>query len=141
VLDDGAWRTLRLERGLVEWGQEFGDAERPHEAGLERRAVDWQKGCYLGQEVVCMQDMRGKVSRRVERLRLDGAATDPSPAGLTIHAKGEDKVLGTVSTAAYSVRAEAWLGFAVLPVPLPDAGVVLGGPAGTRSAQRVETLY
>jgi folate-binding protein YgfZ len=141
TLDDDAWTTLRLERGVVEWAREFDGAERPHEAGLERRAVDWQKGCYLGQEVVCMQDMRGKVSRRVERLRLDGLAADPSPVGMSVHAKGDAKVLGTVATAAFSRRAAAWLGFAMLPVPLPDGGVVIGAADATRGGQRVETLY
>jgi len=74
VLDDAAWSALRVRSGLPEFGVDFGLDDNPHEAGLDRRTVDWTKGCYLGQEVVCMQDMRGKVKRRLARLRFDEIA-------------------------------------------------------------------
>jgi len=74
VLDDAAWSALRVRAGLPEFGIDFGLDDNPHQAGLERRTVDWSKGCYLGQEVVCMQDMRGKVKRRLARLRFDEIA-------------------------------------------------------------------
>jgi folate-binding protein YgfZ len=67
------WETLRIERGLPMFGVDYGLEDNPHEAGLDQRAVSWTKGCYLGQEVVCMQGMRGKVKRRVVSLRVDGA--------------------------------------------------------------------
>ncbi|HMJ15902.1 MAG TPA: folate-binding protein YgfZ, partial [Polyangiaceae bacterium] len=69
-----AWRCVRIEYALPEFGTDFGTQDNPHEASLDRRAVSWSKGCYLGQEVVCMQDMRGKVKRRVVRLDADGPA-------------------------------------------------------------------
>ena len=62
---DSDWEALRISQGLGRFGVDFGDADNPHEAALDRRAVSWSKGCYLGQEVVCMQDMRGKVKRRL----------------------------------------------------------------------------
>lgn len=140
VLDDEAWTRLCLERDFVEWGRDFDAAERPHEAGLERRAVDWQKGCYLGQEVVCMQDMRGKVSRRVQRVRVEGAnSPEQSPSGQGVQLAEGPKSLGTIKASAYSDRAGAWLGFAMLPVPLP-AGLVLGDGSG-RKVTPVETQY
>jgi folate-binding protein YgfZ len=52
---------------------DFGERDNPHEASLDRIAVSWSKGCYLGQEVVCMQDMRGKVKRRLVALDGSGA--------------------------------------------------------------------
>jgi tRNA-modifying protein YgfZ len=141
-LGDEAWLRLRLERDLVLWGQEFDQSDRPHEAGLERRAVDWQKGCYLGQEVVCMQDMRGKVSRRVGRLWVDGTpAAESSPVGLPIHHESDPKPLGHVKSAAYSERAGGWLAFAMLPVPVPQSGLVVGDLAAARKATLVDTTY
>lgn len=56
--------------GLGVFGIDFSEHDNPHEASLDRLAVSWTKGCYLGQEVVCMQDMRGKVKRRL--VALDG---------------------------------------------------------------------
>ena len=39
---------------------------------LKDRALSFQKGCYLGQEVVCTLENRGKLSRLLVQLRFDG---------------------------------------------------------------------
>ncbi|HEX3594161.1 MAG TPA: folate-binding protein YgfZ, partial [Polyangiaceae bacterium] len=52
---------LRVERLVPAYGVDMDEQRSPHEVSLERRTVSWSKGCYLGQEAVCMQDMRGKV--------------------------------------------------------------------------------
>jgi len=64
-MDESAFSEWRIERGLPTFGQDFQSSDNLHAASLERRTVDWSKGCYLGQEVVCMQDMRGKVKKRL----------------------------------------------------------------------------
>jgi folate-binding protein YgfZ len=71
LVTDAEWSALRINAGLPTFDVDFGSDDNPHEAGLDRRTVDWTKGCYLGQEVVCMQDMRGKVKRRLARLQVD----------------------------------------------------------------------
>jgi folate-binding protein YgfZ len=43
------------------FGVDFDDTTYPQEASLEKTAVSFDKGCYLGQEVVCMLEMRGHV--------------------------------------------------------------------------------
>jgi folate-binding Fe-S cluster repair protein YgfZ len=65
---------------------------------LERRAVSWTKGCYLGQEVVCMQDMRGRVKRRLVALELDGAET--LAAESDVEAPGEAGPVGRIMSSA-----------------------------------------
>jgi len=67
-----SWLAFRVAHGLGAFGQDFGPDDNPHEAGLERQAVDWSKGCYLGQEVVFMQDARGRVKRRLVALQITG---------------------------------------------------------------------
>jgi folate-binding protein YgfZ len=62
--------ALWARYGLGVFGVDFGERDNPHEASLDRVAVSWSKGCYLGQEVVCMQDMRGKVKRRLVALEV-----------------------------------------------------------------------
>lgn len=69
---DEEWLDARVAAAFPEWGKEYGGADNLHAAGLERRTVDWSKGCYLGQEVVCMQEMRGKVKRRLVYFRCVG---------------------------------------------------------------------
>jgi tRNA-modifying protein YgfZ len=68
------WQKLRMTRRVASFGADYGPADNPHEAGLDRSAVSWSKGCYLGQEVVFMQDARGKLKRRLVPLSV--------PAGL-----------------------------------------------------------
>ncbi|MCA9630038.1 MAG: hypothetical protein KC766_20345 [Myxococcales bacterium] len=77
ALEPAEWAALRVERYLPEWGVDYSIESNPHEAGIAHRAlgqapVDWDKGCYLGQEVVCMQDMRGKVRRSLFPLSIAG---------------------------------------------------------------------
>lgn len=65
---------LRLALAFPKFGVDYGNDDNPHEASLDRRAVSWTKGCYLGQEVVCMQDMRGRVKRRLVALEVPGVS-------------------------------------------------------------------
>jgi folate-binding protein YgfZ len=108
LLPEEEWARLRLERGLPEFGVDFDTQERPHEVGLERRAVSWTKGCYLGQEVVCMQDMRGKVKRSLRVLQVTAPADADLGSGASIVDAGGGEV-GTVTSRAFSERAQAWL--------------------------------
>ena len=92
------WERLRIERAVPVYGTDYDDRDNPHDASLERRAVSWTKGCYLGQEVVCMQDMRGKLKRRVVTLELEaGTASD---AGTVVDAEGND--VGEVTSRTFS---------------------------------------
>lgn len=75
LADPETWLELRLRRAVGAFGVDYGPNDNPHEAGLDRRAVSWTKGCYLGQEVVCMQDLRGKLKRRLSLLELEPGET------------------------------------------------------------------
>lgn len=108
LLGEADWVRLRLERNLPEFGVDFDARDRPHEAALDRRAVSWTKGCYLGQEVVCMQDMRGKVKRSLALLCVsapeDGGL---QPGGVIVD--GTRREVGAVTSLAPSLRAGGWL--------------------------------
>ena len=95
------WLKLRIERGLPAYGVDYDSHDNPHEASLERRAISWTKGCYLGQEAVYMQDLRGKVKRRIVVLGLE-AGEVPEP-GTPVEQAG--KTVGDVTSAARSERA------------------------------------
>ena len=63
TLDPARWEALRLERAVPEWGRELTGDVLPQEARLEDRAVDFAKGCYVGQEVVSRLRSVGHVNR------------------------------------------------------------------------------
>lgn len=135
LLSEPDWLRLRLERGLPELGTDFDGRDRPHEAALERRAVNWTKGCYLGQEVVCMQDMRGKVKRSLRLFRVEAAReAELAPGSELVDAGGQP--IGKLTSSAFSPRAGAWLALARVDLePLTrggssaDAAVLFCGPA------------
>lgn len=87
---------LLAQHGLGVFGVDFNERDNPHEASLERIAVSWTKGCYLGQEVVCMQDMRGKVKRRL--VALDGSPALVSAAAAKDVLAADGSVVGQVSS-------------------------------------------
>jgi folate-binding protein YgfZ len=73
--DDATWNALRIERGIPRFGVEVDTSLYPQEASLETLGVSFQKGCYLGQEVVYMLQERGHVKKRLVGLELaDGEA-------------------------------------------------------------------
>ncbi len=130
-LPEEAWEDARVRLGLPRFGVDYGASDNPHEAGLERRAVSWTKGCYLGQEVVCMQDMRGKVKRRLVRLSVEGA---PDAA------LGRDSEVSDDAGTAVGTIKSAGAGFAIASVKAPayEGGTALRVEG--RSA-KVEPLF
>lgn len=99
VGDEAGWEALRLERGVPRFGVDFDDKTYPQEAGLEKDAVSFDKGCYLGQEVVCMLELRGHVKRKLAAVVLDG--TEPPARAADVKDEGGAAV-GEVTSAAWS---------------------------------------
>ena len=123
------WERLRIERLVPRWGVDYDAKDNPHEAALDQRAVSWTKGCYLGQEVVCMQDMRGKVKRRLALLSLD--ANEVPERGAPVRA--DDREVGEVTSATFSQRLGRPLVLARVQTPFDEVGRALSiaGAAAT----------
>lgn len=132
---DAAWHTLRLERRAGLFGVDYGASDNPHEAGLDRSAIAWNKGCYLGQEVVFMQDARGKLKRRLVQLGLAGAPPPPGAAVLTL----EGETAGEVTSAAASPLSGGAVALARVKAPHfePGARLVVGGAAASVRSEPV----
>jgi tRNA-modifying protein YgfZ len=95
VTDSAAYEAHRIATGAPRGGVDFiyGDAF-PHETNMDRlHGVDFDKGCYVGQEVVSRMQHRGTARTRTVRVTLDGA---PPEAGTTILAG--DKPVGTMGS-------------------------------------------
>jgi tRNA-modifying protein YgfZ len=63
--------AIRISNGVARWGREMDEKTFPQEAGVDERAVHYEKGCYLGQEAMAKIHFRGKVNRRLARVRGD----------------------------------------------------------------------
>jgi len=70
-IDEGAYEIVRMRRAIPRFGRDFDGHNYPQEVGL-KRLVSFRKGCYLGQEVVCTLENRGKLSRHLCALEAPG---------------------------------------------------------------------
>jgi folate-binding protein YgfZ len=118
---------LRIRAGTPRYGREIDDRVLPAEAGLDARAIDFAKGCYVGQEPVARQHYRGRVNRSLRVLALGGTELPEYDAELT-HA---GKSVGRVTSAAQDGDAVVALGYVRREVPA-DALLDLGGQAVTQ---------
>ncbi len=82
-IDPGLWYGACIDQGLVLIGPATTETYLPQMIGLvEAGAVDFDKGCYLGQEVVARAQHRGEVKRRLQRLVGVGEAIAPGTPAL-----------------------------------------------------------
>jgi len=73
-VDHAAAEILRIEAGTPRFGSEMDTATMPAEAGIVSSAVNFEKGCYIGQETVARLHYKGKPNRHLRGLRLSAAA-------------------------------------------------------------------
>ena len=63
----------KLRNGIPEWGFEMTGQEFPADLGLDQWAVDFHKGCYLGQEIVSRIESVGKTKQKWKVFSTDQA--------------------------------------------------------------------
>src|SRR5246500_339650 len=97
LVDSTTYEAHRIACGVPRGGVDFMYSDAfPHETNMDRlHGVDFDKGCYVGQEVVSRMQHRGTARTRTVRIILDGPAPEP---GTTILAG--DKAVGTMGAAA-----------------------------------------
>jgi folate-binding protein YgfZ len=99
---------LRIESGRPRLGLDMDAETIPQEAGINERAVDFEKGCYVGQETVARLHYKGKPNRHLRGLLLS------EPAERRAEIVLGDKPVGRVGSACVSPRREAAPGDTVL---------------------------
>jgi folate-binding protein YgfZ len=87
AVSSDAVEILRIESGTPRFGSEMDTATMPAEAGIVASAVNFEKGCYIGQETVARLHYKGKPNRHLRGLRLSG----PAEPGATL-SLGEKEV-------------------------------------------------
>jgi folate-binding protein YgfZ len=128
AVGSGVWEALRLEAGRPAFGDDLTAEVIPVEAGIQARAIDYEKGCYTGQEVIVRLRDRGRVNRHLRRLCLGDA---PTPAaGTEIWAADGSKVVGRVTSAAASPRLGTLALAYIRREVEPPGPVRVGGPEG-----------
>jgi tRNA-modifying protein YgfZ len=118
-----AFRVVRLEHGKARYGEDITDRFLAQEAN-QPHALNFNKGCYLGQEIVERVRSRGQVHRVLMPLQLD-TATPPEPG--TKLQIGADNV-AEITSAAFSpaLGRVAALGYVRTEHARPHTAMTLG---------------
>jgi folate-binding protein YgfZ len=103
-----ALNLFRISRGIPRFGIDIRDRDLPQETG-QTRALNFTKGCYLGQEIVERIRSRGAVHRQFTAFAVEGALPE---VGAKIIA--DEKEVGEITSAA------------VLPLPGEERPFALG---------------
>jgi tRNA-modifying protein YgfZ len=120
-LADSKLEEFRIEQGIPYWGTELSEETIPNEAGLDKRAVSYTKGCYLGQEIISRLKSLGHVNRHLRGIRLT-SGSDLQPGDKL--AAEDGKQIGSVTSACKSDRLSSWIGLGYLRRGFDQPGTV-----------------
>jgi folate-binding protein YgfZ len=119
-LDSDTVELLRIEAGLPVWGRELRDQVTPLEAGL-LPAINFNKGCYTGQEIIARQVNYDKVTRNLVGLVLPSDAPTEL-TGATVQGPGRG---GFIGSAAFSPALDRPIALAIIPRDLNQPGAAV----------------
>ena len=129
--------VLRIEAGIPRWGAELSEETLPPEAGLDQTAIDYHKGCYIGQEVISRIKSVGHVNRRLAGF----TAAAPLTAGMTLHPIAEpEKAAGEITSAAWSFGLDTWAALGYLKRGFSDTALHARAPDGATAAVEIRDL-
>jgi folate-binding protein YgfZ len=126
ICNEFAFQIMRIEAGTPLFGIDFDDSNLPQEVGRNEQAINFTKGCYLGQETVARIDALGHVNRRLIGVAIECRETPPVGTELSA---GSEKV-GHITSATFSPALGAQLGLAMIRRGHNDAGTKLDSAVG-----------
>ena len=137
-IDRAGYDALRIEAGIPAFGREIDQRFNPLEAGLSP-LISWNKGCYIGQEVVARLDTYDKVQKHLMGLLLpDG---ELPPEGAKLYSDGKEA--GFVTSAVNPPRRGHPIALAYVRTAHAQAGAVLAveTPSGRIEATTVHLPF
>jgi folate-binding protein YgfZ len=125
ALSDEEWEALRVYAGVPAFGMDFDSTMLPQEASVEQWAVAFDKGCYMGQEVIYMLENRGHARRRLVHLELEPGSASPARGAAVSDEAGAP--VGEVKSAAVVAGTAHALALVKSAVAKAGATVVIDG--------------
>ena len=112
-----AFNTMRIEAGIPAYGIDMDENTIPIEAGLWD-ALDFEKGCYIGQEVIARIKWRGRVNWHL--VGFETAGKSEITAGNKIF--NENKEIGRITSTTFSQTLNKTLALGYIRREFKDAG-------------------
>ena len=109
TIPDKELEHIRVKDGIPSVPFDIGYGELPQEAGLESVAISFEKGCYLGQEVMARLKAMGRVQRHL--YHVSGFSNTPtSLAGINCNGQPAGEIRSVISDEC----AGKWYGLALI---------------------------
>jgi folate-binding protein YgfZ len=121
------WDVARVEAGRVRWPVDMPGRFLLHELGLRDEVCHFEKGCYIGQEIIHRVDVMGQIRRALVGVRIEEMPLSTGPLPL----EREGSNVGTLTSVVHSERFGC-IGLAVLRQPLDTPGTALSVVDGER---------
>ena len=132
------WETLRVRSGAPAYGSEMGEPYNPLEAGLIG-AIDFTKGCYIGQEVIARLDSYHRVQKYMAVLRFSDNSEVTVGASLAHEGRTAGEVTSLYRTPGGEMRG---LGYVRTAAAEPGQALELQAPAsGTATVEDTPKLF
>lgn len=138
------WNALevaRVEAGIPRFGQDMDETNLPPEAGLDKHAISYSKGCYIGQEVIARIRTYGQVAKALRGLRLaDDLKSLPAKGDKLFR---DQKEVGYITSAVFSpaLKANIALGYVRREANQMGAELTLRTSSGESRAKVVELPF
>jgi len=113
-------RTVRIEHGRPRYGDEITERYLVQETG-QFQAMNFNKGCYLGQEIVERVRSRAQVHRHLKRLEID--TSDPPAVGAKL--KSGDADAAEIASAVFSPASGKTVAMAYVRTQFGEPGTAL----------------
>ena len=84
-VDAASFDIFRIEAGTPVFGHEVTEKNLPQELGRDVQAINFVKGCYLGQETVARLDALGHVNQLLKGLVFAAGSACPGPGSPVEH--------------------------------------------------------
>ena len=110
-IPDDLYETLRIESGTPKYGVDMDETTIVPELGLDG-LISYNKGCYIGQEIIARIHFRGHVAKRLTGLVSEpGAILTGSLAGADLTTP-DGKNAGRITSVAYSPKLDKTIALA-----------------------------
>lgn len=129
MLTPDALEWIRIENAEPKWGGELGPDTLPAEAGLDRGAVDFHKGCYIGQEVVSRIESVGHANRA---LRVFDLLEGPAPKARDEFFRSGESTKAAAVVTSVSFALSPAIGLCYIRRGTPEAEVLESPRTGAR---------
>ncbi len=123
------YETLRIENGIPKYGIDMDETTIVPELGLDG-LISYNKGCYIGQEIIARIHFRGHVAKKLTGLVLDQSGSEPGAIATGFQAGAElttteGKNAGKITSVTYSPNLDKMIALAFVRYDFLAAGTEL----------------